>query len=212
MRRSRVFFAVLTIVSALHAQDWISRHREDEARWARKTGVPPSVVHRLWRASSHFADEQEDDSEIELPDTTSFAERNQVLLVTSAGEPRCLTLTVFSTGARFLKVWSADQTPDGNGFCDNLSIPVRLTVGKDRIEIAVPRERLSPRSSHVEVEHYHYRWTGKSYSVGAGVAEFGTRSLAVRIGGSLRAVEPYTLTAPATAPSRQTRARRLFCR
>jgi len=44
------------------------------------------------RSTSHFADEQDDDSRIELLDVKSFADRNQILLVTSAGEPRCLTL------------------------------------------------------------------------------------------------------------------------
>jgi hypothetical protein len=166
MQRAFAFFATLTILLPLYAQDWISLHREDEAKWARKTGMSPFAINRLWRSTSHFADEQDDDSRIELLDTTSFANRNQVLLVTSAGEPRCLTLTVFSKSTGFLKVWSEAQTPDGHGFCDNLGIPVRFTLSDRGIEVIVPRERHSPRASHADVEHYPYRWSGKTYLAG----------------------------------------------
>jgi len=154
------------ITTLTYAQDWISNHREDEARWAKKTGLSTFTIHRLWRSTSHFADEQDDDSQIELLDVTSLSQRNQILLVTSAGEPRCLTLTVFSKAAGFLKVWNESQTPDGHGFCENLGIPARFKVSERAIEVVVARERLGPRSSHADVAHFPYHWTGKTYFVG----------------------------------------------
>jgi hypothetical protein len=165
MRRGFALTAILAILLPLHAQDWISLHRDDEAKCAKTTGMSSFAIHRLWLSTSHFADEQDDDSHIELLDTTTLSDRNQVLMVTSAGEPRCLTLTVFSKAAGFLKVWSVDHTPGGHGLCDNLGLPARFSVSERRIELIVPRERHGPRASHADVEHYEYHWSGKTYLV-----------------------------------------------
>ena len=145
------------------AQDWVSHHREDESKWATKTGVPALAIHRMWRALSHFSDEQDDDSHIELLDTTSFAARNQILLITSAGQPRCLALAVFSKATGFLKIWSEEKAPDGHGFCDNLGIAVRCEVRERYIEVIVPGEPISPNASHANIIHYNYHWSGKTY-------------------------------------------------
>jgi hypothetical protein len=168
MRRGIALLAALTILLPLYAQDWISLHRKDEAKWAQTTGMSSFAIHRLWRSTSHFADEQQDDSHIEVLDTKSLADQKQVLLVTSAGEPRCLTLAVFSKVTGFMKVWSADSTPNGDGFCDKLGLPVRIAVTKSGIEVFVPQEPLNrrPSASHADVEHWVYHWTGKTYLTG----------------------------------------------
>jgi hypothetical protein len=137
--------------------------QEDEASWAQKTGLAPAAIHRMWLSSSHFADEKDDDSRIELLDTKSLAGLKQILMVTSAGEPRCLTLTVFSNGAEVLKLWSTDSTPEGRGLCDKLGLSARFTMNQHGIEIIVPLDRHSVRSSYADVEHCHYRWAGKTY-------------------------------------------------
>ena len=82
-------FAMVMAMLPVYAQNWLVLHHEEEEKWAKKTGLSSVAVHRLWRSTSHFADEQDDDSHIELLDTKSLADRNQILLVTSAGEPRC---------------------------------------------------------------------------------------------------------------------------
>jgi hypothetical protein len=167
MRRGWAFFAIVIALLPLYAQDWLVLHHADEAKWAKKTGLSSGTIHRLWRSTSHFADEQDDDSHIELLDIKSLADRNQILLVTSAGEPRCLTLTVFSKATGFMKAWSADSTPDGHGLCDKLGLPARLAVTGGGIEVIVPLERLrGPRAVHADVEHWPYHWTGKTYSAG----------------------------------------------
>jgi len=156
-------FVFLALLVSLWCQDWISLHREEEKRWAKQTGMSPAMIHQLWRSTSHFADEADDDSHIELLDATTLAERNQILFVTSAGEPRCLTFTVCSKGTGFLKNWTADHSPSGHGFCDDLGIAVRSTVDERRAEIVAPLGRHSPRASHADVAHYEYRWDGRTY-------------------------------------------------
>jgi len=156
---------VVLLVPAL-GQDSTSLRRDREASWAKKTGLPTSVIHQMWRSPSHFADEQDDDSQIELLDPKSLANRNQILLVTSAGEPRCLTLSVFSNAAGFLKLWSADATPDGRGLCDKLGLSARVAPTDRGIEVIIPVGRHSPTASHADVERWPYRWTGKTYSAG----------------------------------------------
>jgi len=156
----------MAAVLPLYGQSLIVLHRDEEAHWAKKTGLSALVVHRLWRSTSHFADEQDDDSRIELLDTKALAHRNQILLVTSAGIPRCLTLTVFSNAAGFSKVWSADSTPEDRGFCDKLGIAARFTVDKRGLEVIVPVDRHSPGASQADVEHWPYRWSGETYLAG----------------------------------------------
>jgi len=145
----------------VHAQNRLNLRHEDEVEWAKKTGLSSVAVHQLWRSTSHFADEQDDDSHIELLDSKSLTDRNQILLVTSAGEPRCLTVTVFSKATGFMKVWAADSMPDADGFCDKLGLPARVAVTERGIEVIVPLERLSPGASHADVEHRVYHWTGR---------------------------------------------------
>jgi hypothetical protein len=166
MKRGLVLLAMAVALIAVHAQNSVVERQENEAKWAKRTGLSSSTIHRLWRSISHFADEQDDDSQIEMLDANSLADRNQLLLVTSAGEPRCLTLAVFSKASGFMKVWSADSTPEGHGFCDNLGLLARFTVTERGIEVVVPVERHSPRASHADVEHWVYHWTGKTYSPG----------------------------------------------
>jgi hypothetical protein len=166
MSRGLTVVAILSILLPMHAEDWTSLHREDEERWAKKTGISALEIHRLWRASSHFAEEEDDDSRIAVVDVTSLVDENQILFVTAAGEPRCVTLTVFSKASGFTKVWSADSTPDGHGFCDNLGLEVRVAAKSRRIEVIVPLELHSPNASHADVAHYLYNWSGRSFLAG----------------------------------------------
>jgi len=102
--------------------------RPDIAQWAGKTGLPVATVHHLWRSASHFDDENDDDSRIVLLDSQSLAFRNQLLMVTSAGIPPCLTVTVFSKAVGNAQVLSESQTPDGRGFCEHRASDLRYTL------------------------------------------------------------------------------------
>lgn len=81
----------LLLVCSLFAQNG----DHGEAKWAIATGLPVQTVHRAWRSMSHFADESDDDSQIVLVDTRSLAAHHQLLIVTAAGLPTCLSLAVF---------------------------------------------------------------------------------------------------------------------
>lgn len=106
-------------------------HQEDFARWSQVTRLSASDIHRMWRSTSHYANESDDDSSIELLDTKSLARRNQILMVVSAGIPRCVTVAVFSAPAAPQKLWQENQGPDNYGFCDNLGIAVDVNVTKE---------------------------------------------------------------------------------
>jgi len=158
---------ILLLVYSLFAQD--SDH--GEAKWATATDLPVQTVHRLWRSISHFADESDDDSQIVLVDTRSLADRNQLLMVTAAGLPTCLTVAVFSEPVGIAKtagnlLWSESSTPEGNGFCEMVGIEPEVTVSKSKILVKAPIGMHSEDASHADVATYTYAWTDKTYKFG----------------------------------------------
>jgi len=116
----------------------------------------------MWRSTSHYAEERDDDSSIDLVDVKSLCLRHQILMVTSAGLPQCLTIAVFSAEPSFPKLWQIDQTPDAHGICNVLGSPATVNVTKtEDIEISMS---VSPDdSSRPEIHTYAYKWDGKSY-------------------------------------------------
>jgi hypothetical protein len=155
-------FALTLLLASLFAGD--SDH--GEAKWAEATGLPVQTVHRLWRSMSHFADETDDDSQIVLLDAQRLAGPNQLLVVTAAGLPPCLTVAIFSKAPGNPNLWSESSTPDGNGFCEALGIEPEVTVSKGKIVVKTPVGMHSEDASHADVATYIYAWTGKTYTFG----------------------------------------------
>jgi|SRR5450759_4303965 len=155
---------ILLITTGSLAQDWKQVRKADESKWAKETGLYPKTIHDLWRRASHAANEKDDDSRIADMDVEGLAERNQVLLVTYAGEKNCLILTVFRqySPTAFSKVWSVEQSPDGQGFCDSAFGNASADVVKSVIEMRVPQ---APDSSdgHSNYVVYDYEWNGITY-------------------------------------------------
>lgn len=140
-------------------------HREDFARWSQATALSPTDVHRMWRSTSHYAKESDDDSSIELLDANVLRSRQQILMVTSAGIPRCITVAVFSSARGYQKLWQENQGPDNQGFCDNLGISVAVNVtkeGKIEVTTAVSPDEKDP--SHAVTRTYLYQWDRNSYA------------------------------------------------
>ncbi len=152
----------LLLSSNVAAQDWKHVHKTDEAKWAKQTGLDPSVIHKLWRAASGGTDESADESRIANLDLQGLAERHHVLLVTYAGENNCLTITVFNqlSESKFEKLWSVQQPPDGTGFCDTAFGSAAADATGGAIGVRVPRS-LSDGSVHYMV--YTYLWNGVTY-------------------------------------------------
>ena len=162
-----LLFALLGLfVQPIAGQDSSVVDRQDEVRWAVRSGLSVATVHRLWRSASHLADEKDDDSRIVAIDSQNFAFRNQILMVTAAGLPSCLTVTVFSRAAGNLKVWSESSTPDGRGFCETLGIEPEVTVADGKILVKAPVGLHSEHASHADVGEYIYTWEGSTYSFG----------------------------------------------
>lgn len=160
---------LVLVASGIAQEDFTAVHREDFARWAQLTGLSPAGIHRMWRSTSHYASEADDDSSIDLVDVSSLRSRKQILMVTSAGLPRCVTVAVFSSQSpAFRKVWQAEQAANGSGFCDMLGSPAAVNVaqsGDIEITVAVPREE----TNLPEVHAYTYRWDGSSYRLDTNV-------------------------------------------
>jgi len=164
MRRFTTAIVVFFVAAGLtHGQDWTQVRREDEAKWAQRTGLTPFTVHQLWRMASVFADANDDDSRIEELDFIS--DTKQVLLVTSSGDPTCLALTVFSKLPResYQKVWREQQTPSGAGFCDNAFGDVTVRFNDGMIDVSVPEadNKLNPKQTDIAI--YSYTWRRGTY-------------------------------------------------
>lgn len=146
------------------AQDWAKVHKTDDARLAKETGLDPATVHKLWRMASRYPNEKDDESRISSLDMDRLASRHHVLLITYTGEHNCMTLTVFQRVGEsdFSKVWWANLTPDGHGFCDAEmgTAEVRVTEDGDivvRVPTFLPREDGSSTL-------YTYKWNGVTYA------------------------------------------------
>jgi hypothetical protein len=165
MRRCAVIVLGCLVGSTIcFAQDWKQVHKADEAKWAKATRLDPGTIHKLWRLASRAANEKDDDSRIADMDVEGLAERNQVLLVTYTGEKNCLTLTVFReySATSFSKVWSVEQGPDGQGFCDSPFGNASADVVKSVIQVRVPQ---APDASNGYANYlvFDYEWNGLTY-------------------------------------------------
>jgi len=160
----KLIWIFASVFAALLQDNFAVIHQEDFTRWSRVTGLQPAEIRQMWRSTSHYADENDDDSSIELVDVTSLASRNQILLIASAGIPKCLNVAVFSSGRGHLKLWQEAQGPDGFGFCDNLGIPAEINVSKSgEVEITAAVYRYSDKPTEAIIREYIYRWNKTSY-------------------------------------------------
>ncbi|MFI5116050.1 MAG: hypothetical protein ACHP8B_05055 [Terriglobales bacterium] len=165
MGRLAVIAACLLLISSGSlAQDWKQVRKADESKWAKETGLYPKTIHDLWRRASHAANEKDDDSRIADLDVQGLSDRNQVLLVTYAGEKNCLTLTVFRQYSEiaFSKLWSVEKGPDGQGFCDSPFGSASADVVKSVIQVRVPQ---APDASNGYANYvvFDYEWNGLTY-------------------------------------------------
>jgi hypothetical protein len=162
MRLCAYVACFLLFLASCLAQDWKNVHKADEAKWAKTTGLDPSVIHKLWRAAAVASDEKDDESRIANLDLEGLAERHHVLQVTYAGEKNCLTLTVFNqlSATKFEKLWSVKQSPNGTGFCDTAFGSAAADVAKGVIGVRVPHW---VNEGSITYTVYTYEWNGITY-------------------------------------------------
>jgi hypothetical protein len=155
---------LLLLVHTSFGQDAAQSRVDEEKKWADATGLSQFAVHRLWRMSSHFADEREDDSRIvnALVVPSRSPSVQDIILVTAAGYPYCITVTVLSHPRRGLSlIWSENQTPEGEGFCSNPGGDPEVTFKDGVISIAVPDPPTASAKTMYTV--YRYGWVGNTY-------------------------------------------------
>lgn len=153
---------LIAACSSASAQDWKKVHRADEEKWAKTTGLDPSIIHKISRMAANDVDEKDDDSRIANVDLEGLAERHDVLFVTYAGEKNCLTITVFRrlSATLFKKQWSVQQSPDGTGFCDTDFGSAAADATNGIIAVSVPHSR---KDGNPVYTVYAYDWNGISY-------------------------------------------------
>ncbi len=162
--RTRAALACLLLISLpSFAQNWKQVHKKDEEKWAKTTGLDVYTIHKLWRAASRAPDENSDESRIADIDLDGLAERHEIMLVTYAGENNCLTITVFRqlSDAKFNKIWSVEQPPDGTGFCDSSLGTAKAVAENGAITVRVPRA--TPTKDGAIYTLYSYQWNGITY-------------------------------------------------
>jgi hypothetical protein len=144
------------------AQNWKKVHRADEEKWAKTTGLDPSVIHKMWKMASSADDERDDNSRIANVDLEGLADRHDALFATYAGEKNCLTITVFRqfSPTQFKKEWSVQQSPDGTGFCDTDFGSAAVDATNGIIAVSVPRSRKDGNAIYTV---YAYDWNGITY-------------------------------------------------
>ncbi len=162
LTRSALACFLLAACGGASAQDWKKVHRADEEKWAKSTGLDPSIIHKMSRMASSTDDEKDDNSRIGNVDLEGLAERHDVLFVTYAGEKNCLTITVFRqfSPTLFKEQWSVQQSPDGTGFCDTDFGSAAADATNGIIAVSVPR---SKKDGNAVYTVYAYDWNGISY-------------------------------------------------
>ena len=171
MARERIRFGVrfgiacclLLAASAVPAQDWQKVHKADDIKWAKTTGLDPTIVHKLWKAASTAPDEKLDESRITNLDLQGLSVNHDVLLATYSGEHNCLKITVFRqfSDTLFKKVWSVEQFHDGAGFCDNDFGSASTDANNGVVTVSVPQSRVD---GDVIYTVYGYVWNGMTYA------------------------------------------------
>lgn len=160
--RSALACLVVAAWVSASAQDWKKVHRTDEEKWAKTTGLDPSIIHKMSRMAANDVDEKDDDSRIANVDLEGLAERHDVLFVTYAGEKNCLTITVFRqfSPTLFKKQWSVQQPPGGTGFCDTDFGSAAADATNGIIAVSVPH---SKKDGSPVYTVYAYDWNGITY-------------------------------------------------
>ena len=155
-RRCLLLLVAASLVSVAQSKhSWAKVHQQDEAKWARQTGLDPFLVHQLWRQASHFANASDDHSRIQLLDAANLG-RNHILLVTYSGSDYCLNITVFVPTKGYPKIWTQERTPEGTGFCGG---DVRVSAHSGTIVVSMPTH-----SGGADVlTNYSYEWNGETY-------------------------------------------------
>ena len=160
MKVGAALLSLLLLSSLGSAQNWKQVHKKDEEKWAKATGLDAVTIHKLWRTASTVPEEKDDDSRIANLDLDGLAERNELLLVTYAGENNCLRLTVFRrfSAFKFDKIWSAERAPDGTAFCDSSFGTAKAYAENGAVLVRVP-----PATADAQYTLYQYEWNGMAY-------------------------------------------------
>jgi hypothetical protein len=156
--------SILTEHVNAQGQDWVARHTEEDRVWAQRAGLTPEIVRKL-RLRADVPDEEE--TYIDSLDAKGLRARNQIFLVTAAGNGHCLELFVFARrGSSVRKVWSVSEMPGGAGFCRASPRNPEAFVTRDgRIRVKIDYANYEALLANVETEYFTYAWNGRTYKL-----------------------------------------------
>jgi hypothetical protein len=108
----------------------------------------------------------EKEAYVDKLDVEGLSARNQIFLVTAAGNGHCLGLYVFVKQgvSSFTKVWSPEETPKGGGFCrGSPNNPQAYVTRGGKIQVEIDYADFQRLLANKETEYFTYAWNGKAY-------------------------------------------------
>lgn len=153
-----------TPVRAAAVEQWTEIHRQDDLKWSRISGLSPRDVRRA-RIAAGIGDDLEG-GRIDNLDSKDLAFRKQLLVVTSAGNGHCLTITVLTKKESvFQAVWSVDEATGVGGFCHDGAFSGNFEVHATKeggIIVDVPRDT-NNSGAFGGFKQLLYEWNGQTY-------------------------------------------------
>jgi hypothetical protein len=140
-------------------------HREDFSRWSQVTTLSPPDIHRMWRSTSHYANESDDDlssncsiSTLLVLGSKSWWSSVQGFRDVSLSLSSLPLVDIKSCGKRI-------RDPITMASATTSAIPVAVNVTKDgKIEVTTAVYPDDKEASRAVTRPYSYRWDGNSYA------------------------------------------------
>jgi hypothetical protein len=167
--------AVLVTISSFSAfglqqqsTDFESRtfQRENDAEWARKTGLRETEIRRL-RLNAGVPDGAPSNP-IRLIESEKLPHGHLLLVMTGVSDD-CVTVSVWKPfNSQYERVWSIGKSPRGLGLCHHSRCrDATAWVTEDQqIWVSVPRQNSSNEFGQCdETTYLKYRWNGQTYAL-----------------------------------------------
>jgi len=156
-------YSALSLATISHGcpDDQPSYLKSDEARWAKRLGVKQSYIHEIVKTAGFAEDDQ---VRIEDLDLRHLSVRKHILLVTTAGNGHCLTLSVVGRKKESMEqVWKADEL-GGAGFChDGARTGDFQARATEAGVIIVDVPKYANGKYVMPVKQLVYKWNGHEY-------------------------------------------------
>jgi hypothetical protein len=161
---SRTLIAVALLSGCLsygQATNWTQVHAQDDARWAKRSGLPVEQVRQL-RSAAGIGDDSS--GLIDNIDARTLAPYSLVLFAAFEGSARCVDFWLLSkTKGGFEKFWSSEEGGDELNFCADPKCQTPIAEAEPNRDLKI----VIPAYDHgrcVSDSFALLKWTGREYS------------------------------------------------